>query len=159
MKYNKIKIGDVFVAFVEDKKIYFRYIADDENCLGGNLIEIYNFESVNSETEKNMEKIFNSGVKFYLLTFIKLGLKHRLWKKIGFSNVELTDIPFLRSSDDYGTGSPKSYKWWIWKPSGERIFIGELKEEYKSYPYAAVKPPLTTIEYFKLGKDHSNYPE
>jgi hypothetical protein len=156
---TKLKQGDIFEISSNGKKYYFQYIVNDKNCLSGNVIRCFNYSSDEKiPTDINILKDLQTF--FYIQTLISWGIKLKLWKKIG--NIPLPSdfkIPFFRGTDDVYIEVKKSYKWYIWQPNGAKQFIGELKNEYKSFPIAGVMGPLVLVKMIEAGHDYSLHPD
>ena len=156
----RIKQGNIYEVCTDDgKKHYFQYVTTDSECLQGDVIRVFDYV-INSNDQMQLEELKKSPTKFFFQTYISLGEKWKLWKKV--AHLPLPDdfeMPYFRESADLYIETKKSYKWYIGKPNEKRIFVGELNEEQKSFPYDGVNDPDAAVKMIKAGYDYEKYPE
>lgn len=155
----KLKQGDIFEINSNGKKYYFQYIINDKNCLNGNVIKCFNYCSV-EKTPIDINMLKDLKTFFFMQTYISWGIKLKLWKSIG--NIPLPSdfiMPFFKHTGDVYSEVKKSNKWYIWQPNGAKQFVGELKNEYKSFPYAGVMGPIALVKIIEAGHDYFLHPD
>jgi hypothetical protein len=156
---RKLKQGDIFEIKIKDRKHYFRYIVKDKGCLRSDVIQCFEY-SIGMKNGIKMDIIQNLRTLLYSHTFISVGVELKLWERIG--NVPLPEdfeMPFFRKTIDLYSEVKKSFKWHIGQPNKERQFVGELKDEHKTYSYDAVNHPMDIIKIIEIGYDYSKKPE
>lgn len=156
----KVKPGDVFEVYLDDKKSCIQYVFQDLEYLGGHLIRAFNYE-VPKNQGVNIENVIKSGIKFYSYTRLTQGIDENLWSKIGNIPIESNfEAPRFRQTPDVYSMVKKSFKWNIFKAgTEERVHIGEVTDEYKDLPIAGVKPPTAIVQQIKTGWDGFLRPE
>jgi hypothetical protein len=156
----KVKSGDVFEVYLDDKKACIQYVFQDMEYLGGHLIRALNYE-VPSNQDINIENAIKSGVRFYAYTRLTQGIEEDLWSKIGNVSIETGfEAPMFRQTPDVYSMVKKSSKWNIFKAgTAERIHIGEVNDKHKDLPVAGVKPPSAIVQQIKTGWDGFMRPE
>lgn len=160
-----VKLGDVFLVKIGNKRKYFQYVANDSTQLNSDVIRAFK-KSYSIDENPKIEDLINQDIDFYAHCIIKMGLKMALWEKVGnISNVgEINDVLF-RSASDYARKAGEepiklSNNWYIWKIN-DRDFtkIGKLESEYKKAFIGLVMNPNGIIELLKGNKYPNNYPD
>src|SRR5690606_38316730 len=148
----KYRLGDIFEVHKNDgKKFFFRYLGDDERCLMGNVIQVFDYEKDITE-EVNTDELLKAEIKFNTHVYIKTGISENLFKKIG--NIPLPEkikMPWFKHYEEDIDFMPE-YKsgWYIWQINGEEKYLGkiELPKKYKKLPFDGVRPPDTIIDWY-----------
>lgn len=160
------KIGDVFsVAIDNNKKKYFQYIANDLTQLNSDVIRAFN-KIYPIDSNPNLVEIVNDEVDFYAHCVVALGVKMKLWNKVG-NTTEIGDITqiLFKDTNDYGVwvdGEPIkiSTKWYIWKINDKDFTkVGKLEGDNRNAYVGIVINPLGIIELLKGNKYPINYPD
>lgn len=153
MKFNQ---GDIFEVYKNDgNKFFFRYLTDDEECLMGNVIQVFDYET-EKENSVDLDELSQNPIKFNAHVYIKRGVAENLFKKVGnrplprnfkmphFKQYE-EDIDFM---PEYKSG------WFVWQVNGKQEYLGkiELPEKYKDVSFAGVKPPDSIIKWYETGE-------
>lgn len=159
-------IGDVFCVKVDDSgKKYFQLIAFDSTQLNSDVIRAFKkVYPLNADIE--LSEIVSGEVEFYAHCVTKLGLKMKVWEKVGNIMVigDTTQILF-RGTDDYGskTGEDpikKSNKWYVWRINGADFTqVGKLEGQNRKAFIGLVINPLGILELIRGNKYPINYPE
>ena len=154
------KEGDLFEVIIDEKKMFFQFLAIDESCLHGDVIRAFDFES-KCEDKISLVEIVKNNVKFYAHTSVKAGVKLGVWKRIDSIKLEQNFVaPTFRHTEDVADSSiKKSYNWYIWKVNGPTIDIGELTAEYASLSVGGLTHPFDIVERLKTGIDPFKYPD
>lgn len=156
MSTRKLRIGDVFeVALANDKCGYFQWIAIDENQLRSDVIRVFSTHGVISGG--NLDDLKRANVSFYAHCVIPVGIRLRVWKKIG--NMEYPDHPdvVFRSSLDFGRDKIKvSERWNVWKINEPKLFVGRLHGDLVDAEPGEVFPPAE-IQY-RMENGHYQQP-
>lgn len=154
MKYTP---GDIFEVYKNDgKKFFFRYLADDDRCLMGNVIQVFNYETDINKTV-GIDELLKLETKFNAHVYLKRGMSEKLFKKIGnrplprrfkmpwFKHYE-GDLDFM---PEYKSG------WYVWQVNGKEKYLGkvELPKKYEELSFDGVRPPDTILEWYETGED------
>ncbi|RYE23877.1 MAG: hypothetical protein EOP51_09225 [Sphingobacteriales bacterium] len=129
MKRLALKLGDLFEVETSHGKRIFKYIADDLTQLNSEVIKIFKLNYAQTD-DLSLDYAVTDQVDFYAHTNIKLGVKLRIWKKIGnTSNVgSHSEILFkIMDNDEYRAGSDN--KWYVWSIGEQMQYVGGLKGE------------------------------
>jgi hypothetical protein len=156
---TKLNQGDIFEINSNGKRYYFQYVVNDKNNLNGNVIRCFNYFS-DEKTPVDINTLRNLHTFFFMQTYIAWGIKLKLWKKIG--NIPLPPdfiMPFFKHTGDVYSEVKKSNKWYVWQPNGVKQYVGELKNEYKLFPYAAVMHPIALVKIIEAGHDYYLIPD
>jgi hypothetical protein len=154
----KVKPGDIFeVQLKGRRKAYLQYLFQDSEYLGGHLVRAFYDETESSD----LKQIVTGPIAFYSYTRLTQGIDLSLWHRIGNVPVEKTfDPPFFRQTPDTIAYVQKSYKWNIFRAgSSQRKKVGELTDEYKRLPVAAVFAPVNIVRWLEEGKYPFKEPE
>lgn len=159
------KIGDVFsVQIDEQHKKFFQLIAFDLLQLNSDVIRAFE-ETYSIDSKPKLSDIVNGKVAFYAHCMTKVGIKMKLWEKVG--NIkevgDIQDILF-RDSMDAGrkVGEERvkvSNRWYVWR-LGDKDFtyVGKLKGENRKAELGIVVNPYDIIDRIKTGKYNFLYP-
>jgi len=159
MKRVYIKKGDIFSVTIDEKHVkFFQYIADDLEQLNSAIIRV--FKRVYSKADVlDLNDVVKGEVEFFTHTFVRNGVKHSYWQKVGkASEIGVCDI-FFRGSGD--SGNPKikiSEDWYVWKINQPSVHIGKLEGEYQKAEIGVVIPPDSIVHRMKTGKHDFVYP-
>jgi hypothetical protein len=160
------RIGDVFSATLDgDCKRYFQYVASDLTQLNSDVIRIFKKIYLISDNP-NLIEIVNGEIEIYAHCVLKLGLKMKLWQKVGNTpNVGDTTQILFRDTNDYGSNSGEnpiliSHNWHVWRVN-DRCFtrVGKLEGINRGAYIGIVINPLGILELLKGNKYPINYPE
>ena len=155
----KVKSGDVFEVPLKQsgRKAFLQYIFQDSEYLGGHLIRAF----YAAEEEPDLRQIVNSKIIFYAYTRLTQGIDIGLWSRTGNVPIESNfDAPIFRQTPDTIAYVKKSFKWNIFKAgSPNRKHLGELTDEYKHLPIAAVFAPVNIVLWLEEGKYPFKEPE
>jgi hypothetical protein len=155
------KIGDVFsVKINDDSKKYFQYVVSDLTQLNSDVIRAFK-QVYPLNANPNLPEIVNGEVEFYAHCITKLGLKMKVWEKVGnIVDVGKINHILFRDSGDYGNPQVKiSQDWWVWKINEEQRRVGKLEGENRKSYIGIVINPLGIIDLLNGGKYPINYPE
>ncbi|MDR2384656.1 MAG: hypothetical protein LBD80_03185 [Tannerella sp.] len=158
-KRTVIKLGDIFVAKLDDCQKYFQYVADDMTMLNSRVIRVFE-EKYPLGSMPDLTEIAQGDIDFYAHTSVKLGIKLGLWDKIGNSPVfgEI-DVIFRRSKDYTENNKVKiSERWEVWRINEEFRYVGKLKGENRNAEIGLVEPPVGIIHRMKTGEYYGCYP-
>lgn len=158
MKRKNTKIGDVFVAKLDDgRKKYFQLVAFDLTQLNSDVIRVFK-TLYEGNTNTNLSEIINDEVDFYAHCITTLGIKFDFGEWVGnLSEVGSVDVLFRSSSD-----SPKtkiSNNWWVWKVNEQQQYVGKLEGTNKVAEVGSVMSPDSIVYRMKTGKYDFVYPE
>lgn len=160
------KIGDVFsVAIDNNKKKYFQYIANDLTQLNSDVIRAFK-KIYPIDANSDVAEIVNDEVDFYAHCVVSLGVKMKLWNKIG-NTTEIGNITqiLFRDTNDYGVWVDDepikiSKNWYVWKINDEDFTrVGTLKGKNISADIGVVVNPYDIVERMKTGKYSFFYPD
>lgn len=160
------KIGDVFsVAIDNNKKKYFQYIANDLTQLNSDVIRAFK-KIYPIDSNPNLAEIVNDEVDFYAHCVVALGVKMKLWNKVG-NTTEIGNITqiLFRGTSDYGVWIDNepikiSTKWYIWKINDKDFTkVGKLEGKNRSADIGVVVNPYDIVERMKTGKYSFFYPD
>lgn len=160
------KIGDVFsVAIDNNKKKYFQYIANDLTQLNSDVIRAFK-KIYPIDANLDLAEIVNDEVDFYAHCVVPLGVKMKLWNKIG-NTTEIGNITqiLFRGTSDYGVWIDNepikiSTKWYVWKINDKDFTrVGTLKGKNISADIGVVVNPYDIVERMKTGKYSFFYPD
>ena len=92
--------------------------------------------------------------------FLRIGLKHGYWKKIG-NAPEIGNLDTLfRDSHDYGNPSIKvSKNWHVWKANQPFADVGELTGSNRDAEIGVVIPPDSIVHRMRTGQYDFVYPQ
>lgn len=153
MKFTQ---GDIFeVHNNNEKKFFFQYLTDDDRCLMGNVIQVFDYEMSINETV-DISELLKSRIKFNTHIYIKRGIAEKLFKKIG--NLSLPrnfEMPWFKNYEAIDFVPEVKTGWTVWQVNGKEKYLGkvELPNEYKELPFAGVKPPETILEWYETGEN------
>jgi hypothetical protein len=158
-------IGDVFsVKLDENNMKYFQLVAFDSTQLNSDVIKAFK-KTYPINSHFDLSEILNGEVEFYAHCVTKLGLKMKLWERVGNYKVvgNTTDILF-KDTNDYGakTGEEPikiSHKWYVWRINDSDFTrVGKLEGVNRKAFIGIVINPLGIIELLKGNKYPINYP-
>jgi hypothetical protein len=163
---KRIDIGSIFRVELSNETVaYFQYIGLDFVQLNSEVIAVFKKRySKNENPELNL--IVNDDIEFYVHTMIKLGVKKKLWEKIGDIPLNKSLVnPIFRDSIDYGYKKGEERKeissnWRIWS-MGDNEFIkkNKLTENEKRSGIGLIINPLGVIKMMSGEKYPPLYPE
>jgi hypothetical protein len=159
------KIGDVFVAQVNEKhKKYFQLVAFDLTQMNSDVIRVFDKLYMIHENPQ-ISDIINDEVTLYAHCVTKLGIKLKLWERIG-NTTEIGDVDQILFKDtrDYGRMENDepiliSKNWYIWHINKKFKNVGKLEGENKKAHIGLIINPLGIIELLKGNKYPINYPD
>jgi len=156
-----IKIGDVFaVPIARGWKRYFQFISRDSHQLNSEVVRVFQARYRKSENPE-LENIVSDEVEFHIHLFIRLGVKKAAWSKIGKVSIGSDiELPYFRSSRDFGNPSIKiSKNWYVWRVNDPKAkFVGELTSEFQNYDRGEIWPDEALLEILNTGKSSWVYP-
>ncbi len=151
MKLNK---GDIFKVDKKDgNSFFFQYLADDEYCLSGNVIRVFDWDS-SFDDEPDIEKLLKEKVKFYAHVSIKRGLNEGNWSKIANCPLDNSPLPSFKHYEavDFIPGIQEG--WAVWQVDGKEKYLGKkISKKYEILTFAAIRPPEKIIQWFEENKD------
>lgn len=159
------KIGDIFEVEINEKvKKYFQYIANDSTQLNSSVVRVFSDEYGLDESI-DLEKIVQGEVHFYAHCILKVGIKYKIWQKVGNSEKvgDLNKILF-RDSNDSGIREneevvKKSEKWYVWRINDKEFTrVGKLVGENRKADLGVVVNPFDIRDKMKLGEYQFLYP-
>lgn len=165
MKSNT-KIGDVFSVEIDSNhKKYFQYVVSDLTQLNSDVIRAFK-KIYPINTNPDLSEIINEEVEFYAHCVTKLGLKMKLWQKVG----NTTDIGnptqiLFKDTNDYGTKVGEepirvSQKWYVWRVNDKDFTrVGKLEGANRKAEIGIVVNPYDITERMKTGKYRFIYPD
>ncbi|MDY3538374.1 hypothetical protein PG275_10230 [Riemerella anatipestifer] len=162
MRVN-VRIGDVFSVNIGNGfKKYFQYVANDSTQLNSDVIRAFK-ETYRINSNLDLVKIVSGEIDFYAHCITKLGLKMKVWEKVGNSD-EIGDITkiLFRDTKDYGSEDRVivSQNWYVWNINDKDFTtVGKLEGENRNAYIGIVINPLGIIELLKGNKYPVNYPE
>lgn len=165
MAFNT-EIGDVFsVKINEHYKKYFQYVINDVTQLNSDVIRAFEDSYPIDSNPDNLSTIINGKVDFYAHCITKLGLKMKLWEKVGnMKEVGNINQIMFRDTNDYGSKIGEqpvrvSHNWYVWCVNDENFTqVGKLLGENQRANIGIVINPLGIIELLKGNKYPANYP-
>lgn len=151
----KLKKGDIYkVKCSDDTNFFFQYLGDDENCLNGNVIRVFDYET--DKNEQDLKTILESSVKFYAHVFIENGIEQNIFEKIGFDKLpKKLEMPIFKHYETIDFIPQVKTGWTVWQVGEKKEHLGkiELPEKYKDVPFDGVRPPESIIEWYKTSED------
>ena len=153
---RRIKPGDIFYLFEESgKKRFFQLITVDKTLLNSDLIRVFKRKYYEEDMPSSAELVLEE-VDFYVHTYIKWGLKAKMWRYYANNSiVGSLDIPFRSTAD--GPHRQKelviSINWNVWYPNQPIKFVGLLPKEYYSAEIGSVYFPGLVEERINNGYD------
>jgi len=146
--------GDIFKVDKKDgNSFFFQHLADDENCLSGNVIRVFDLE-VPFGNEIDIEELLKTKVKFYAHVSITRGLKEKIWSKVSNSPVDKVTLPWFKHYEAVDFIPEVKTGWTVWQVCGKEKFLGKkLPRKYEDIPFAAVRPPGKIVQWFEENKD------
>ena len=165
MKRTNTKIGDVFSVKITDRsKKYFQLIAFDLTQLNSDVIRAFK-QVYPLEVNPDLQEIVNGEVEFYAHCVTKVGLKMKLWEKVGnIAEIGTTSNIIFRNSNDYGAKVGEepikvSNNWHVWRiKDKDFITVGKLQGENRKAEIGVVVNPYDVVERIKTGKYSFVYP-
>jgi hypothetical protein len=156
---KKFSAGDIFeFGLPSGKNGFFQYISEDSTQLHSQVIKVFEQEIEPTEIP-NLEGIASGMVAFYAHVFLPLGVKQKIWKKVGSATFSISDKIVFRNSEDYGKGIvPVSKRWYVWHINGPFKDVGELLGECQSAEIGVVVPPDSVVYRKQYGKYDFVYP-
>lgn len=157
----KFTPGDIFEVYKnDDKKFFFRYLTDDEECLMGNVIQIFDFETYKDESV-DIDELLRSPVKFNAHVYIQRGIAEELFKKI--DNVPLPqkfEMPWFKHYETIDFIPEAKTGWTVWEVNGREKYLGkvELPKKYENISFGAIRPPKSIIKWYEEGNDNFKIP-
>lgn len=152
------RIGEVYRVKYKDYIRYFQFVAIDQTTLNSDVIAVFNHKSENSE-DISLDKIVVSGVEFFTHTTINAGVKQKLWKKVGKTEVVDYSEALFKTAyykdhlPDIEPFEANSYhSWVIWHVSGEWQHIGADIDKYPQAELGAVYPPEDIVYRIEHGR-------
>lgn len=159
------KIGDVFsVKTAKNRKKYFQNVVSDLTQLNSDVIRAFN-TVYQIDDNPDLSDIISDEVQFYAHCVTKLGLKMRLWEKVGnVKNVGNTAQILFRGTSDYGVwvGDEPikvSEKWYVWRVNEPFMDVGKLLGEKRNAEIGVIVNPHDIVERIITGKYSFFYPE
>lgn len=151
----KLIKGDIFkVNFKENKNFFFQYLGDDENCLNGNVIRVFDFET--EYIQPKLKSILESSVKFNTHVFIDNGIEENVYERIGSEKLPRKfEMPIFKHYEAIDFIPQVKTGWTVWQVGGSKEYLGkvELPEKYRNIPFDGVKSSEAIIEWYETGKD------
>lgn len=153
----KFKIGDIFEAYKNDgKRFFLQYLGDDDRCLKGNVIQVFDYEKDLTENI-DIDELLKSQIKFNTHVYLKRGIEENIFKKIGNRSLsKKIKMPSFKHYEEDVDFMPE-YKsgWYIWQVGGEEKYLGkiELPKKYAELSLDGVRPPETVVEWYETEED------
>jgi len=168
MKRLRRKIGDVFVASLNEGKKYFQYLVSDNTQLGGDVIRVFK-KKYSADENPELEDVVNGEVDFHTHVFLNVGNKEGAWEKRGnvpFGgqvNVIFRSDSYMGSKEEILGGEfkrtfaeaeerKKSANWCVWRPNEPMQFVGRLEGENTNSESGGVLPPYAVLERMETGR-------
>src|SRR5690606_20775428 len=127
-----------------------------EECLMGNVIQVFNYETDIDKTV-DIDELLKSEIKFNAHVYLKRGVSEKLFKKIGNKPLPRRfEMPWFKQYEkdvdfmpEYNSG------WYVWQVNGKEKYLGkvDLPKKYENLSFAAVRPPASIIKWYEAGKD------
>ncbi len=151
--------GNVFSVRVgpTDTK-YFQYIANDLTQLNSDVIRAFK-KVYPDESKPELDEIVSGEVEFYAHVVVPLGIKMKLWEKVGSVPFNGKVEVYFRGSQDYGKGIKFSEKWFVWQINGERQLVEKPTGELRAAEIGIVVSPKNLVDRMRTGQYHFVYPQ
>lgn len=166
MAGENTKIGDVFSVKIDRGMKYFQLVAFDLTQLNSDIIRAFKKVYPSDASPPDLFEIVDGEVGFYAHCVTKLGLKMKLWEKIGNTTEAGNTVQILfRDTNDYGSVVGEkpirvSQKWYVWRINDRNFTrVGKLEGENRHAYIGLVISPLGIIELLKGNKYPVNYPD
>lgn len=162
---SNTSIGDVFSVKINDsQKKFFQLIAFDLTQLNSDVIRSFK-KTYDLDESPDLSSIINDEVDFYTHCVTKLGLKMKLWEKVGNNDIvgETNNILF-RGSSDSGVKKDNqlvtiSNNWYVWYINDKTFTkVGKLEGDNREAELGIVVNPYDVIDRMKTGKFNFFYP-
>ena len=138
---------------------YFQYIANDLTQLNSDVIRAFKKVYPN-DSKPDLQEIVSGEVEFYAHVVVPLGLKMKLWEKVGNVPFNGEIEVYFRGSQDYGNPAIKcSERWLVWRINKERQFVGRLAGALRVAEIGVVVAPKDLVDRMRTGRYHFVYPE
>lgn len=157
---QKLVVGDVFEVRMDAlTKRLFQYVATDASQLNSHVVRVYKKPYGLNELP-DLRAVINGGVDFHAHVLLGIGIKQKLWQKVGHEQpLGAVDVLF-RDTNDYGNPEIKvSRNWYVWTVNAPFEKVGEFRPKYEAAEVGVVVPPDSLIYRMRNGKYDFVYPE
>lgn len=157
---KRFAIGDIFEVQLDSPTIgFFQYVACDASQLNSDVIRVFKRKHCAGDAF-DLSHVVNGGVDFHAHVLLGIGVKQKIWRKVGSGYSTGTVDVLFRDSNDYGKSkSTTSKDWYVWKINGPFVQVGELPETYRNAEVGVVVPPDSLAYRMKNGAYDFFYPE
>ena len=147
-------IGSIYCITLDDtSKVFLQYIANDWTMMNSGVIRVFKRKYSANEIV-DLEQVVRGEVWFYAHALLDAALRYGYWVKVGCST-ELGDtvnIMFRLYSEGNTNHLTVSNKWYVWKINQDKLHVGVLPKECKSYDMGWIYDPYYIVEKIKTGK-------
>jgi Immunity protein 26 len=157
-------IGDIFCVTLDNgNKKYLQLIAFDLTQLNSDVIRVFS-KIYPNDTNPDLVELINQEVEFYTHCITKLGIKMKIWEKIGnVLEVGETKNILFRGSSDSGSKPGQQIKisnnWYVWRINDINFTkVGKLEGENRNAEIGIVVNPYDVLERIKTGRYSFFYP-
>lgn len=156
---NRVAVGDIFEVPLDSASVRFiQYIADDTTQLNSQVVRVFR-ECYAAGQVLDVGKIAAGEVDFYAHVLLRIGVRQKIWRKVGRAVVPSVVEVLFRNSDDYGNPSVTvSRSWYVWNINGPFEFVGELTSKYQGAEIGVVVPPDSLLYRIRNGRYDFVYP-
>jgi hypothetical protein len=157
---SRAKIGDIFQVRIDPSAIrYFQYVADDMTQLGSNVVRIFR-GSYAPDEPIDVARLTEGDIDFHAHVFLGIGLKKKLWHKVGHAPPP-SDLDILfRDTNDFGNPQiTVSRNWHVWTINGRFQKVGELLPEHQQAEVGVIVPPDSLLYRMRNGRYDFFYPD
>jgi hypothetical protein len=156
---KKLTVGDVFeVRLDASTKRFFQYAADDTSQLNSPVVRVFR-KSYDVHESPELHSITKGDIDFHAHVLLGIGIKQRLWQRVGHQKPP-DDIDVLfRDTNDYG--NPKivvSSNWYVWRVNEPFEKVGQLRPKDEGAEIGVVVPPDSLIYRMRNGRYDFAYP-
>ena len=144
-----IKEGDIFKIIDDKHHRYFQFFYKDLDILASDLVWVFNCE----DDTLDINTIMESGYKFYMFTYIRIGIKLNCFEKIGSFNIPnnmLFSPKFIWKETKLNN---EVENWYLIEREKRTLLGASLPKEYQTIPYYHPDFPKMAIETMIRGYD------
>ena len=158
MRNSTPKIGDVFSVPLDEKsRRYFQCVAIDHTQLDSDVIRVFK-STYQIDAQPDLHEIVSGEIAFYTHVIVKLGIKMKLWEKVGSVPYQEKANVLFRHSWDFGKpGIKVSERWCVWRINEDFRNVGKLEGDFQKAEIGIVFAPPDIVERMRTGAGPSDF--